>query len=266
MRFYIRLLLLLALTGIAAPIAGAWGKTGHRVSAQIAEAYLDDNARAEIARILGVEDLAEASTWADFMRSNPDEFWQRTANPWHYVTIPPGKSYAEAGAPPQGDAITALAKFRSTLTDTGASLAERQLALRFTVHLVADLHQPLHAGNGRDRGGNRVTVVYEDEPINLHSLWDTTLVDEQQLCYRELTAWLLRRLTPETVAGWQQIDPVVWVTESAAIRETIYPGDNREIRWNYIYQHRDTVNERLSQAGVRMAAYLNALFAEASAN
>ena len=110
-----------------------------------------------------------------------------------------------------------------------------------------------------------MTVVYEGRPTNLHSLWDSALVDEQQLSYGELTAWLMRRLTPETIAGWQQIDPVVWVTESAAIRDTIYPRDNREIRWDYIYQHRDTVNRRLSQAGVRMAAYLNAVFAVASA-
>lgn len=266
MRSTVTLLLLLVLNAGAADTAGAWGKTGHRVSAQIAEAYLDANARASIAGILGVEDLAEASTWADFMRSNPDEFWQRTANPWHYVTIPPGRIYPQVGAPPQGDAITALAEFRATLTDGDASLEDRQLALRFTVHLIADLHQPLHAGNGSDRGGNDVTVVYEGEPTNLHSLWDSALVDEQQLSYSELTAWLMRRLTPAKVAGWQQIDPVVWVTESAEIRDTIYPGNNRVIRWDYIYQHRATVNTRLSQAGVRMAAYLNAVFAEAGAD
>ncbi len=253
----IRLMFLLLATTMLAPAASGWGKTGHRVSSQIAERYLDDTARAAVAEILGVEDLAEASTWPDFMRSNPDEFWRRTANPWHYVTIPEGKTYPEVGAPPQGDAISALANFRTTLVDSRASLEDRQLALRFIVHIIADLHQPLHAGNGKDRGGNDFTVVWEGQPTNLHSVWDTALVDEQQLSYTELTAWLSRTMTAEMVAGWLQTDPVVWVSESAAIRDGIYPGQNRELRWSYIYEHRATVNQRLMQAGVRMAAYLN---------
>ena len=84
-------------------VALGWGKIGHRVTGQIAEQYLSYQARAEIAAILGVEDLAESSSWADFMRSSPDAFWQREAGPYHYVTIPKGKKYREVGAPLHGD-------------------------------------------------------------------------------------------------------------------------------------------------------------------
>jgi len=92
--------------------AFAWGQTGHRVTGAIAEPLLNRHAAREVRGILGNETLAEASTWADEMRSNPDAFWQRTANPWHYVTVPAGKTYAEVGAPPVGDAVTALANYR----------------------------------------------------------------------------------------------------------------------------------------------------------
>ena len=257
------LLFLVVTIGLAMPVpAFAWGKTGHRVSAQIAEAYLSDAARQQIGVILGEEDLAEASTWPDFMRSSSDEFWDSTADPFHYVTIPQGATYEQVGAPEQGDAITALAGFRETLLDNRAGLEDKQLALRFIVHVIADLHQPLHAGNGTDQGGNRYAVTFFGRTTNLHSVWDTALVDDEKLSYTEMTRWLMRRMKPDNVAGWQQIDPAVWADESAAIRDGIYPdpdGD-REIRFDYIFEHRETVRTRLTMAGIRMAAYLNELF------
>lgn len=258
---YYWLALLAVSIGLASPTAAfAWGKTGHRVTSQIAEAYLSNAARKEIALILGAEDLAEASTWPDFMRSSPGEFWYSTANPLHYVTIPQGKTYEEVGAPPEGDAITALAQFRQTLLDDRASVADKQLALRFIVHLVADLHQPLHAGNGDDQGGNSYAVTFFGRPTNLHSVWDKALVDNEQLSYTEMSRWLMRRITPTRVASWQQIDPAIWADESAAIRDGIYPEGDREIRFDYIFEHRETVRTRLSMAGIRMALYLNDLF------
>lgn len=256
-------LLLFAVAPLVPADAPAWGKTGHRVTGAIAQAHLSGDARAAVEALLGPEDLAEASTWPDFMRSADTPFWQREAGPWHYVTVPEGKRYAEVGAPPQGDAISALARFRETLRDPDASDEDRRLALRFAVHIIGDLHQPLHAGNGTDRGGNDFDVTFFGRPMNLHALWDYGLVDHEQLSYTELTHWLMRRLTPETVREWWETDPEVWVAESAAIRDTIYPdadGD-RELRWNYVYAHRDTARERLARGGVRIAAWLNETYA-----
>ena len=79
--------------------AYGWGKTGHRVTGEIAETYLSEPAKERIQEILGVEDLAEASTWPDFMRSNPADYWRRTANPWHYVTVPEGETYPNVEIP-----------------------------------------------------------------------------------------------------------------------------------------------------------------------
>lgn len=245
--------------------AFAWGKIGHRVTGEIAQAYLTNEAAAAIETLIGVEDLAEASTWPDFMRSASSEFWRREAGPWHYVTIPVGKRYAEVGAPPQGDAITALAQFRETLRDPEASDEDKRIALCFAVHVIGDLHQPLHAGNGTDRGGNTFGVTFFGKPMNLHSIWDSGLVDHEQLSYTELATWLKRRLTPDDIERWWVTDPEVWVTESTAIRDTIYPESdgNRDLRWNYVFAHRATMRERLAMGGVRMAAWLNETFAAA---
>ncbi|MBL4595192.1 MAG: S1/P1 nuclease [Robiginitomaculum sp.] len=239
----------------------AWGSTAHRATGDIAEAHLSDTAKAEIKSILGPQSLAEASTWPDFMRASPDRFWQREAGSYHYVTIPKGKTYDEVGAPKQGDAISALKKFAKTLRDPKASRDEKALALRFSVHIIGDLHQPLHAGNGKDRGGNQFEVVFFGDVTNLHSVWDRGMIDREGLSYSELSHWLSTKITLEQVTNWNEVDPRVWVAESAAIRDTIYP-DNQVISWDYTFAHIGTAHTRISQAGIRMAAYLNAVFAE----
>jgi hypothetical protein len=240
--------------------AYAWGQTGHRVTGAIAERYLSGEARAGIKQILGDETLAEVSNWPDVMRSDPAEFWQKTANPWHYVTVPPGKTYADVGAPPEGDAVSALQQFTKTVRDETAPLADRQLALRFIVHIIGDLHQPFHAGNGTDRGGNEVRVRYFGDAMNLHSLWDNAMIDRQQLSYSEMATWLLAKVTPDQLRDWSNADPLVWIGESTILRDKAYPT-SENLSYEYDYEHIKALKERLLQAGIRMAAYLNSTFA-----
>jgi len=254
-------LILALLMVLHAGSALAWGKTGHRVTGAIAEEHLSDTARSAIEDILGQETLAEASTWPDEMRSSPEHFWQEVAGPFHYVTVPPGKTYADVGAPPEGDAVTALERFAATLRDPDASLEEQQLALRFTVHIIGDLHQPLHVGNGEDRGGNDVRVQWFDEPTNLHRVWDTHMIEGERLSFTEWTRWLSAKITGSQARDWSDPDPMTWIGESAAIRETIYP-DGERLGYDYAFHHLPIVKERLSQGGLRIAAYLNRLFDE----
>ncbi len=241
------------------PTAFGWGKTGHRVSGQLAEAHLTSEARIAIAALLGDETLAEVSTYADEMRSDPSEFWQKTASPWHYVTVPPGRTYDDADVPPQGDAVTALLRFASTLRDADSSLADKRLALKFAVHIVADLHQPLHVGNGRDRGGNDVAVTFFGRPTNLHAVWDEALIDHEQLSYSELAGQLARHTTAAETLAWLDPEPRTWIAESLALREEIYPAE-RDLRWEYVFHYLPAAKLRLRQSGVRLAAWLNRVF------
>ena len=252
----------------------AWGKTGHRVVAAIADAQLSGLARANIKEILGgAESLDEAANWPDEMRSNPSPFWQKTASPWHYVTLN-GILYDHA--PPEGDALEALARFRATLQDPNASLADKQLALRFIVHLVADLHQPLHVGKCCDKGANDVKVKWFGRDMNLHAVWDSAIVDEEQLSFTEMAAKLQRHTSPQDVIAWWDINPRDWISESAQIRETVYPPPAKrdpkkklrkgekpvpELSYSYVYKFTPVMERRLSQAGVRLAAYLNDIYA-----
>ncbi len=193
------------------------------------------------------------------MRSNPSDFWQKTASPWHYVSVPKSKTYAQVSAPEEGDAVTALNTFVATLKNETASIEEKKLALHFIVHIIGDLHQPLHAGNGTDRGGNDVKLNFFWQSTNLHRVWDSELIDRQQLSYTEMANWLNNKISPEQAQQWLVADPQVWITESTQIRDQIYPQSD-SVSWDYQYKHIDTVKTRLQQGGVRIAAFLNQIF------
>jgi hypothetical protein len=266
----------LVIAGVAAACCSgpalAWGKTGHRVVAAIADTQLSGLARAHVREILGPgESLDEAATWPDDMRSDPSAFWQKTATPWHYVTVD-GITYDHA--PPEGDALQALDHFTKVLEDPAASLADKQLALRFVVHLVGDLHQPLHVGKCCDRGGNDVKVTWFGKPTNLHAVWDSSLVDEEQLSFTELAAKLERHISDRQLIAWWDVNPRDWASESAELRDSLYPGPSDrpkdakakaavpDLSFSYAYRFTPLMERRLSQAGVRLAAYLNWVFAQ----
>ncbi len=271
-----RFLIIAAAAAVLVPSpALAWGKTGHRVVAAIADSQLSGLSRANIEEILGPgESLDEAANWPDEMRSAPGDFWQKTATPWHYVTLN-GAIYDHA--PGEGDALEALDHFSTVLKDPNASREDKQLALRFVVHIVGDLHQPLHVGKCCDRGGNEVKVTWFGKPTNLHAVWDSQLVDDEQLSFTELAAKLKRHISNADVIKWWDVDPRDWTSESAEIRDTLYPPPARpkkgqkvkkgqpllpDLSYGYVFKFTPVMERRLSQGGVRLAAYLNALFAQ----
>jgi hypothetical protein len=260
MRTILYCLSAVALASAASSTAHAWGKTGHRVTAAIADTHLSGLARANVREILGVENLAEASNWPDEMKSAPGLFWRKTANPWHYVTVG-GIEYDRA--PPEGDALGALAFFRRLATDPRTGPDQRALALRFIVHIIGDLHQPLHNGRSGDRGGNEIKVKWFGRDTNLHAVWDSALVDETKYSFSEYSERLQRHTAPRDVIAWWTANPRVWIRESVQIRERIYPAAGEtDLGYDYIYAHTPAVELRLKQAGVRIAAYLNEMFAE----
>jgi hypothetical protein len=256
----------------AASPAAAWGPIGHRVSAELAERNISGRTRAQVEEILGSERLAEAATWPDEQRSNPDAFWRETASPFHYVTLPPGQRADQLAHPPEGDAASALERFTAVLRDPAASRDDKARALRFVVHIVADLHMPLHAGKPGDRGGNDVKVLWFDAPQNLHWVWDEGILNRQQLSFSEYADRLEARTTPEQVIAWWDPRPATWIDESTALRDRVYPATGGNfglgtaaspvvLSWDYEWQWRPSLEQRLQQGGVRLAAYLDWVFA-----
>lgn len=246
-----------AAIAISSP-AMAWGPIGHRITGAIAQDNLSGVARAKVELLLHEEDLAEAATWPDDMRSDPAEFWQKTSPAWHYVTVA-GDDYAPSDEPGQGDGLSALKRYTAILRDPRASADDQRTALRFVVHIIGDLHQPLHVGTGTDRGGNAVKVTWFGKPTNLHTVWDSSMIEQRALSYSEYAHWLERSTTPQQVIQWNERNPMVWIHESIAIRKKAYPTDTA-LSYDYAYQHREDIDSRLKMAGVRIAAYLNWVF------
>jgi hypothetical protein len=249
------LAVIVVLIAIASPAsAWAWSSLGHETAGLIAATHLRPAAAGRVLELLGSESLAEASTWADRMRSDPAPFWQDEAGPYHYVTVPPGSSYEDAGAPPEGDAYTALAMFREELCNPRTDRDRQRLALRFALHIIQDLQQPLHVGNGRDRGGNDVPVTVAGDASNLHRIWDREILAHANLDRDALLARLRAggRLKRQSVTA----DPLVWIRESAALRARLYPPPST-ITATYLTRWLPTVEERVALAGLRSAAWLN---------
>lgn len=254
------LALVLAL-GVALP-AQAWGPLGHRLVARLAEPGLDPQARAAVSRLLQGEpdpSLAGIANWADDLRASDPDLGKRSSR-WHYVNIAdPGCRFDAARDCPGGDCVVAALQAQTAiLADPARSDAERRQALKFVVHFTGDVHQPLHAGRGADRGGNDYQVNWNGKGSNLHSLWDSGLLNSRNL---DEDQWLtrLRALPPPKVAPLPAGAPRLWAEQSCRVVNTagFYPSGH-VIEPAYVDHNLPIAERQLRLAGARLAATLNA--------
>ncbi len=252
-----RLLLSLILVLIIHCNGLTWGKTGHRIVGQIAENHLSKKARKQIDIILEGESLAISANFMDWIKAEQS---YNHMNPWHYCTIPDGSTYEEVGAPEEGDAIQTINRLISELKSKKFTDEDEAFALKCLVHLIGDIHQPLHVGNGEDKGGNDVRLKFFREDRNLHSIWDSGMIDHEQLSYTEYTADI-DRLSDARVAQLQSSSLMDWINESKDLRPQVYdyPEDGN-LSWRYIYDHKHIVDRRLVEAGIRLAGVLNEIY------
>ena len=249
----------------------AWGPVGHRIAGDLAEQKLCPAARTEVKSLGAGESLAELGDWADQIRDEPK--W-KSSRPWHYMNIadlPAGAGLADARAaidkfvhPPEGDVLEALARYRKVLADARKPRAERAEALRFVVHLVVDVHQPLHVGRASDHGGNDVEVRAGNKGlVSLHHFWDTEVLPS-----KGPSPELERRLEQQLAAlpaERANDPPAEWAAESLALRATVY-GFRPEAHGPatlddaYLRSAQKIADERLVLAAARLAATLNTIF------
>jgi hypothetical protein len=233
-----------------------WGPTGHRVTGWVAEQYLNAKARNKIKGILGQESLAMASTWMDEIRS--DSTYNFTAD-WHWVTIPTGMTYEQAPKNPNGDVIMTLNRVIRELKSHQLTHDKEVEDLKILIHLVGDIHQPLHVGCCDDQGGNKVRVKWFHIDSNLHRVWDSDMIDETKLSFTELAQSLIK--PDKTVfVNWQKSSVLEWVNESMTYRNQVYAIGEGTLGYKYSYKHFPIVRQRLIQAGIRLAGLLNQIY------
>ena len=237
------------------PFLYGWGKTGHRIVGKVAETYLTKNAKTQIKKLMGHHDLSRMSNWADEIKSDPE--WKK-ANDWHLCTIPDGETYEKDKH--SGQAVEKINEFVATLKNKKSKKEEKKIALKFIVHLIGDLHQPLHVGNGSDKGGNSVRIKWFNEPSNLHSIWDSKLIDFQKLSYSEYADYILLKEDRSKIRKWQGDDIITYIHESRDLRNQCYNYSGENLKWEYFYKQKELLEKRLLQGGVRLSGELNRIF------
>lgn len=273
----------------------AWGANGHRITAKIGEDNLTSVAAERLKDIVGDQSLALMATWPDFVRSFSE---YDCFKPWHFLTVDDGTSIDDArsvrpnrsgscdmdsfnalGMPANVvDAITYFsdildgdaqkaADFAQMLKVNGAAPYNgsiEQTALALVVHLVGDVHQPLHVGKGPDRGGNTITVDWFGENMKLHEVWDEALIERQELSYTEFAAFLEQRFGTTDMGDYGD-GSQSWAQESVGYRGAVYDfGGNAaynvpRLEYKYAAKQDRLIKERLYQGGMRLSAVLNAI-------
>ncbi len=263
MRFLFKILA--AASFLYMPIqAGAWGMLGHRIVGRIAETYLTEKAQKAVREILGDESLAIAANWADFIKSDPASAY---LSPWHYIDLKDSLSSGDIEDYLQKDtatdACTRINFLVKELKGRRLPMEKKKLYLRLLIHIVGDIHQPMHVGRPGDQGGNAIKVFWFNDPVNLHSVWDEKLINYQQLSYTEYAAAINHADKARRLA-WQNQPLVEWIVESYKLSRQIYAEigqPDQRLGYRYNFDHIQTVNEQLLKAGVRLAGLLNRIFA-----
>jgi hypothetical protein len=283
MKFSYSLVRVLLLAGFFSysPTSFPWGQTGHRVVGHIAQSTLSPATTKKIKLILGGESLARVSIWPDKIKSAPKQYSHTFS--WHYTNWPKGQDKYKMKNN-QGQLIEAIHNQIKILKKKQSSKKDKAQAIKFLVHLIGDLHQPLHVGNGLDRGGNTCQVLFHKKRTNLHRLWDTGMIDFTQLSYTEL-ANFLKNKPQAPVKLLSQIAILNWARESKNLRKDLYPNEqgkrknNRQklpnycqkdhslsddelpqLGYTYSYRFMPIVEKRLLQAGIRLGSLLENIF------
>ena len=240
--------------------AFAWGREGHEIIAGIAERELTPVARAQVAQLLGREAmLIHDSNWADQIRER-----RQKTGPWHYVDIPLNAPGYDARRDCGGNncVVAQIADDLNVLGNRRLPRATRAEALRFLVHFVGDIHQPMHTVDNDDHGGNAVRVYLAGERTNLHRVWDGEVVEAFGFDAGPIAAAVESAIQRTQKKNWQSGSPADWANESHRIaRGEIYPVTHgrRSLRLSSVWLRTEAPIARLqiAKAGVRLAWLLN---------
>lgn len=234
--------------------AWAWGREGHQIIAGLAYAQLTPAAREQVDRLLALEPgetLESISTWADEHRSPATAFW-------HYVNFPRDSCHYEAERDcPDGRCVVVAIEKQTNILKSKISDEKRLQALKYLVHLVGDVHQPLHAGYRDDKGGNTYQLQAFMRGSNLHALWDTLIIAEMNEA-PEIVVQRLMKSKPLTNTAEVPVEQAA--QESCRIVGTAGFYPERRVGRDYVERFMPVLEQRLRLAGWRLAQLLNQMF------
>jgi len=239
--------------------AFGWGQRGHDVRAYIAECNLTPEAAQQVDRALGGHSPVYYANWLDNASHTPEYAYTRT---WHYANIDEGYTYATMSKEPAGDVVKAVTELVERLQSGTLSAEKETEALKMLIHLVGDMHCPMHAGHRSDLSGNRIPVTFFGRPTNMHSVWDTSLPEAAHKW--SYTEWQnqLDRLSDDEATLIESGTPEEWFMESVELCRTIY-GETPEganLSYDYVERFTPIVERQFLKGGHRLAKLLNEIY------
>jgi hypothetical protein len=249
----------------------AWGPKGHKVVGAVAQSHLTETAKHNLQSLLGDANLASIANWADEIKSNRPETFG-----WHFVDIPkgaesfsqprdcyrPDEKYPSSKDDHHNCVVDRISMFKQVLGDQNASQADRIEALKFLVHFVGDIHQPLHAVE-EGRGGNDIHVVEFGSPqcgkgrCNFHFVWDTALIEHTGLSEEDYVTRLEQLIAARNLQSKATGTPEDWANESYRWAQKVWLNEGGSVDEAYYQSNIGVVDERLALAGLRLASLLN---------
>lgn len=247
----------------------AWGPTGHDVVASIAEQHLTKKARKALDELLEGKSIVYYSSWMDSIQNSP--YWKGgydKTKTWHYANVDKGHTYQTMEKNEAGDVVTALTFITNEMKNNYANLTDSVKVdyVKMIVHMVGDLHCPMHAGRKSDRGGNGTKVKWFGQPTSLHSVWDSKIVESaRRWSYSEWTENLDRtskQFKKSVMCGTYE----EWFTETVEGAASIYnyvetlKGETPNLSYQFVYDFSPLLEDRLLTGGYRLAYVLNSIF------
>ena len=252
--------LLILISALYTLTSFGWGQKGHDVVAYIAECNLKPSVYKKVVKVLDGHSLVYYANWMD-NASNTDAY--RYTKTWHYANVDKGHTYETMTKNPKGDVVTAINEIVAKLKRGELTPEQEAVNLKFLIHLVGDIHAPMHAGRLSDIGGNRTYVTYFGKKTKLHSLWDTPLVEDiHRWSYTEWQQQLDKlcpKKTKKQIATGTAAD---WLVESHEVATKIYDAspENKKLSYDYQNKFAQTLEQRLLYGGLRLAMLLNEIY------
>jgi nuclease S1 len=233
----------------------AWGARGHNMVAEVAMNYLNTGVKDSVEKYLGEMSTKDASTWMDDVRSDHQYDYMKT---WHYADVEKDKTYVRTE---EENAVFEIEKSIGELSKRPKLSKEQiKMDLKLLFHLIGDLHQPLHCGYASDKGGNSIKMDFDGKPTNLHSIWDSKIIELKLSDVQKGVIDLVKQLTPAEIKKYEKIDVLEWYNQSRGHLDIVYNYPSAGIDEAYITKSLPVIEKQIVVAGLRLASVLNEAF------
>lgn len=237
----------------------AWGQKGHDVVSEVAARHLKCKVRKGVRKVLDGYSILYWSNWLDNASHTEAYAYTKT---WHYKNIDEGETFENALLEPKGDIVGAIKMQIETLSDKSISKEQRATALKMLVHLMGDLHQPMHMGRRSDRGGNQFAVTYFNRKANLHGIWDSAILEDGHKWSH--TEWADEIDLADKAAMKEICQGTIedWARETHLLAKRVYAEtpQNENLSYDYVAKWTPIIEQQLLKGGLRLAFLLNKLF------